>query len=147
VSDAWAGGEVRGGTEVTTEYVARLVNAYPAIREVWRYGSRANGTANDASDWDYLAFADDDTLSDLSRDTRFHQEGIDLMIVTDGTRFAKPWIEGTEGQKTGTLAAEFGGLHWCTVSDTEATYQATKPELGPVYRTRVFPQRAVRVFP
>ena len=68
---------------MTTEYVAQIVSAYPAIREVWLYGSRANGTEKVDSDWDYLAFADDDTLSDLSRDARFHRDEIDLV--------ARPW--------------------------------------------------------
>jgi len=78
---------------MTERYIRALTAAYPAIREVWLYGSRANDRAGPDSDWDYLAFADDDTLSDLSRDTRLHVQGIDLMIVTDGVQFAKPWID------------------------------------------------------
>ena len=30
--------------EVETRYIEELVAAYPSIREVWLYGSRANGT-------------------------------------------------------------------------------------------------------
>jgi predicted nucleotidyltransferase len=53
---------------MTGRYIRDLVAAYPAVKEVWLYGSRANGYADPDSDWDYLAFADDDTLS--ARDPR-----------------------------------------------------------------------------
>lgn len=128
-------------------YVAELVAAYPSIREVWLYGSRANGTAREKSDWDYLAFADAATLAALRRETRFDREGIDLMVVTDGVRFEQPWID-PGGKKEGTLAPEFGGMHWRKMSATEARYQATKPPApGSSYGTRVFAQRAARVHP
>jgi hypothetical protein len=132
---------------MTTEYVAKLAAAYPRIREVWLYGSRANGTETVNSDWDYLAFADDATLGALRSDTRFQREGIDLMMVTDGVRFEQPWGD-PGGKKESTLAAEFGGMYWRKVSATEALYQATKPPPpGSTYGTRVFTQRALRVYP
>jgi predicted nucleotidyltransferase len=56
---------------MTTQYVAELTATYPGIREVWLLGSRANGTATEASDWDYLVFLDDDRIFNaLCRDLR-----------------------------------------------------------------------------
>lgn len=133
---------------MTEPYIRELVAAYPAIREVWLYGSRANGSVTPGSDWDYLAFADAGTLADLSRDVRFHVEGIDLMIVTDKVRFAKPWIDdGRQNPKAGTLTTDDGdgGLAWRVVSAREARYRATKPD-GP-FNTKVLNQRAVRIYP
>jgi Polymerase beta, Nucleotidyltransferase len=118
---------------LTREYVAKLVRAYPRIREVWLFGSRANGTDTATSDWDYLAFADDDTLSALSGDEPFHQSGIDLMVVvTDGVRFVKPWVgvDDDGKQKHGTLADDVseGGLAWNRRTETEARYTQWKPD-------------------
>ena len=73
-------------------YIKQLVAAYPTIREVWLYGSRANGTERVDSDWDYLAYADKSTLDRLALDVRFDREDVDLMIVVDGNRFLKPWL-------------------------------------------------------
>jgi hypothetical protein len=39
-------------------YVEALLRRYGAIKEVWLIGSRAAGSANPSSDWDYIAFAD-----------------------------------------------------------------------------------------
>lgn len=127
---------------MTTGYVRQLVAKYPSIREVWLYGSRANGEEKTTSDWDYLAFADDDTLSDLSRDTDLDWSNVDLMVVTDGVQFAKPWVD-ANGQKTGTLADDLsaGGLAWKRLSPTTAEYRSLKPDpadktgFRPVIRT------------
>ena len=86
-------------------------------------------------------------MAEISVDARFHCDGIDLMVVTDGVRFAKPWLDpppAPQFQKTGTLVAEFGGLYWQKMSGTEARYQATKVNAG---ESRIYQQRAVRVYP
>jgi len=127
---------------MTTEYVSQITAAYPAIREVWLIGSRANGTEGASSDWDYLAFADDNTLADLSRSVRFNWRGVDLLVVVDKVNFAEPWVN-DKGQKTGSLAAD--DWNWKRITETEASYRATKP--GPDdWSTRVFEQRARRVY-
>jgi len=133
---------------MTDVYILDLVAAYPSITEVWLYGSRANDNAGPDSDWDYLVFADAETLADLSRDTRFHVARIDLMVVFDGTRFSKPWQEDGEPQKTGTLTSEFGdgGLCWRKVGCREATYRATKPDGDFVVKV-LEDQRARRIYP
>ena len=127
-------------------YIAELVAAYPSIREVWLYGSRANGSARPDSDWDYMAFADEATLTALRSDSRFHRAGIDLMIVTNGDQSAAPWTDHS-GSKSGTLAKVDGGWHWERLSPTQATYRATKPPEAEGCEVRVIKQCALRVYP
>ncbi len=122
------------------EYILELVAAYPSIREVWLFGSRANGTARPESDWDYMAFADEATLAALRGDSRFHRAGIHLMIVFDGTQFAAPW-PGPARSDNGTLADVDGGWHWHRVTPTKATYWGTKwPNKRWECAIRVYPQ-------
>jgi hypothetical protein len=128
---------------MTAEYVSQITAAYPAIREVWLIGSRANSTERPDSDWDYLAFADDDTLADLSQSERFNWPDMDLLVVADGVHFFKPWIDGPT-QKNGSLVAD--DWNWKQVSRTLATYTATKIGAN-AWSTRVFEQRAIRVYP
>ncbi len=142
---------MRGSLQIVTdveaaEYILELVMAYPSIREVWLFGSRANGSARPESDWDYMAFADEATLTALRSDSRFHRAGIDLKIVIDGTQFSAPW-PGPSRSDNGSLAKVDGGLHWERLSPTQATYRATKPPEAEGCEVRVFKQCALRVYP
>jgi hypothetical protein len=125
---------------MTTEYVSQISAAYPAIREVWFIGSRANGTERPDSDYDYMAFADGDTLAALSQSQRFNWPDIDLLVVFDGLNFAEPWPDPNR-PKGGSLDE----WEWRPVSKTLATYRATKP--GPDdWSTRAFEQNSIRVY-
>ena len=132
--------------EDTHKYISELVASYPSIREVWLVGSRADGSARPESDGDYMAFADEATLTALRSDSRFHRAGIDLMIVTNGDQSAAPWTDHS-GSKSGTLAKVDGGWHWERLSPTQATYRATKPPEAEGCEVRVFKQCALRVYP
>ena len=127
-----------------TEYVSELVTKYPRIREIWLIGSRANGSATADSDWDYLAFADEETFIRLKSDPQINRDGVDLMVVRDGVNFASPWTDGNR-QKQGTLAKTGGGWDWKRCSPTRATYRATKLDNSGVQRVKT--QCAFRVFP
>ena len=107
---------------MTATYIAALTSAYPAIKEVWLIGSRADDSAKASSDWDYIAIADENTLRALSADVTLRDPAIDLLVVYDGDNFCKPWPDG-DRQKRGS----FSGWHWQRVSPVEATYKATKP--------------------
>jgi Polymerase beta, Nucleotidyltransferase len=133
---------------VTMAYVHQLVSKYSTITEVWLYGSRANGTARHDSDWDYLAFADDDTLLALSNDAGFNRPEVDLMIVTDGVQFEKPWVD-PGGKKTGSLAHDSSGLAWRRVSFSETVYRSAKPDPTDPrgFRASITSMRAMRVHP
>lgn len=88
---------------VTHPYVLKLVAAYPEVTEIWLIGSRAGGTAGIASDWDYLVFANQKVLRSLRQRKWFNSPEIDLLVVHDGNRFAKPWSDGPR-TKAGSLA-------------------------------------------
>ena len=119
------------------KYISELLAAYPSIRELWLFGSRANGYAKPESDWDFLAFADEVTLTALRGDLRFHRPGIGLMIVTDGNQFETPWMEGSRVDH-GELAK---GWRWKRRSATMATYLAAKGDFRPTER------RALLMYP
>lgn len=129
-----------------SKYVVDLVVAYPSIREVWLFGSRANGSARLESDWDYMAFADDATLTALRADSRFHRARIDLKIVTDGIQFAAPW-PGPGRSDNGSLAKVDGGWHWHRLSPTQVTYRATKAPGVEGATVQIFEQSALLVYP
>ena len=135
---------------MTTEYVQRLVSAHPAIGEVWLFGSRANGTARDDSDWDYLVFSDDGSLlNSLYVDAqRFHVRRIDLFVVAASYPIAmKPWAD--ERQKMLNLNDDPGNLAWTVVPDNDsvAEYTETKERDPPPIAVDVRWRRAVRVYP
>ena len=55
--------------------------AFPAIDEVWLCGSRAEGTATAASDWDLIAFGWDRLSADVVEPVRrFSAERFDLFV-------------------------------------------------------------------
>ena len=108
-----------------SDYVERLLRAYPAIREVWLIGSRANNCARPESDWDFLVFCDDElTFGDLHLDTSFNVPGIDLLVAVDNLNAFNPWSVDTDfGTKTLRLDVLGNNLDWQPVSDTAATYR------------------------
>jgi hypothetical protein len=88
---------------------------------VWLIGSQANGTSNEASDWDLLVFGNERLLECLAVQEPI--ENIDLLVVYDGDAFCSPWNQTMEGfTKWGSLS----GWKWREVSDAEATYSGTK---------------------
>jgi len=106
---------------MTIDYVQALAKAYPEITAIWLIGSRADGSNSPVSDWDYIAIADEMTLSALSEDSSFNNPAIDLLIVYDGDQFRKPWADGNRVKK-GSLS----NWEWQQTSTLEATYKATK---------------------
>jgi hypothetical protein len=102
-------------------YIETLAAAYPAIREIWLFGSRAAGTARSDSDWDFLAFADQPTLDALTANSSFNRPYIDLLVIFDGDRFRAPWIY--DGKSKG---GSLSGWEWTRISADEATYKANK---------------------
>ena len=122
-----------------SDYIRRLVGTFPKIRQVWLLGSRANGTAKDNSDWDYIVFGDTALLETLRSNPNWKEPEIDLMVVHNGDDFEEPW---GERPKHGSLS----GWEWEQVSPTCAQYKATKPK-NDLFRAEVSRQKAVRVWP
>ena len=76
-------------TEVDA-FIDRLVADHPEISAVWLFGSRANGRARAESDWDLLAFANQQVFSIIHDSWMQIPEGVDLFVVTDGNSFRSP---------------------------------------------------------
>ena len=106
---------------MTNTYVLELVAAYPEITEVWLIGSRAQRTARNDSDWDYLVFGNRRVLRSLRQRTQFNARTVDLLVVYDGNQFSKPWRDDTR-----TKAGSLNDWNWQRISDERATYRATK---------------------
>jgi len=126
---------------MTTAYVGKLVVSYPAIAEVWLIGSRADGSAQHTSDWDYLVVADLITLESLSATPEFNEPNVDLLVVYDGDNFRKPWRDG-DREKHGSLS----GWDWKQTSEIEAHYRATKPRSNDDFYSWVRQGRAVKIY-
>ena len=112
---------------MTAEYRDGLVLAYPCIREIWLFGSRANNRARPDSDWDYLVFTDHASLmNQLCHDARFDDEGIDLFVVEEGLRVAlNPWDRKGIARMLNLNPGD-ANLNWEKVSPIEAHYTETK---------------------
>ena len=125
-------------------YVRKVAASHRNVIEMWLLGSRANGTATKASDWDILAFADESTLNSLREDYQLHHPVVDLLVVksADG-RFEKPWGK----KKSGSLEL----WQWNRLSDTEATYRSVKfvPDPGEAHHGDFHEQilKAIRLWP
>jgi hypothetical protein len=137
---------------VTQQYVSELTTTYRGIREVWLLGSRANGTATEASDWDYLVFLDDDRLFNaLCRDLRFKRPGIDLLVIgTLGDIASCPWTEDDGYTKTLGLGDKPNGIEWRIISATAALYREPmdRKSKGPMSMVTEFQTaKARRVYP
>ena len=113
---------------VTHDYVLALAAAYPGIREVWLFGSRADGSNGPDSDYDYLACADENTLRQLAATPSVKRDGIDLLVVFDGDNCRSPWKDG-DRVKGGSLK----DWDWRAQPDGTATYKATKELPGPEF--------------
>ncbi len=71
-------------------YINRMTKKYPVINSIWLLGSRANGNPQGNSDWDILAFGNENILKSLESDVSFCQEKIDLFIVYEDKNFKQP---------------------------------------------------------
>ena len=101
------------------EYIKNLKNSYPNITSTWLIGSRANGTAKPNSDWDFIVFANNETLENIRNNHEFHKENIDLLIVyNESGDFAKPWGK----KKTGNLK----NWAWKNINENETSYESAK---------------------
>jgi len=101
------------------KYLCEIVKNISDIREIWLIGSRANETAKDNSDWDFLVFGTDITLKELKYQVIYKLDNIDLLVVYNGDNFQTPW---GENPKSGSLSK------WCWDRSSEnfATYKQTK---------------------
>jgi predicted nucleotidyltransferase len=125
------------------KFVHELVASNLDISSIWLFGSRANGTAKALSDWDIFVFGTGKTFDEIEKNEFFHRGAVDLMVVTDGEHFRKPY----GGNKSGSLS----DWKWNETGVNEAEYEGVKfipdepgSDLGEFKRTIL---KARRLFP
>jgi predicted nucleotidyltransferase len=99
---------------VRTRLLARNV-------EIWLIGSRANNTAKETSDWDFVVFGGREVLAALQRETRV--PSLDFLVVVSADKYIRPWPRPEDGEpKRGNWRL----WKWQKISEDQATYEATK---------------------
>lgn len=89
--------------------------------QVWLAGSRANRTAHQNSDWDFIIIANKQLLEALSATP--NPGNIDALIVTDGDSFVCPCKRPIDGAtKSGSLST----WQWQITSENSASYIGSK---------------------
>lgn len=101
------------------QYIKDLTGTYLNIQSIWLFGSRANGSATDNSDWDLLVFANNQVYQALQENTAFHNSNFDVLIVIESAgTFKKPWGR----KKAGSLMS----LEWKQHTNDTASYLSIK---------------------
>lgn len=95
-------------------WLQRLIESAPQLTEIWLIGSRANDTASENSDWDFIAFS----TSALDMPEELHKPDVDLLVIYDGNSFSNAWGD----KKSGSLSV----WQWQPASEIRATYQGEK---------------------
>jgi predicted nucleotidyltransferase len=103
------------------DYVKKLVEAYPDIKSIWLFGTRANNLHRSDSDWDLFVFGNQRILDSLKENNSFNNDHIDLMVVFNNAEFEKPWPD-EKGVKHGSLKS----WEWHEISSKDATYKSVK---------------------
>lgn len=72
-------------------YLETLISEHNSIDSIWFIGSRANGTNRIDSDWDFLIFADKETLNSLKQSSSSRLKNVHVLVVYDENNFENPW--------------------------------------------------------
>ncbi|MBK1683120.1 nucleotidyltransferase domain-containing protein [Rhodoferax fermentans] len=110
------------------------------ISSIWLFGSRANGTDTEKSDWDFIAFGSEGTLERLQSATNLHRQDIDFMVVTNGIDFRNAW---GPRLKSGSLKT----WEWKILSEDLCEYMQSKEKAGHDFDVECTTKKAIRVWP
>lgn len=122
--------------------IDELIAMYEGIREIWLFGSRANGTNKEDSDWDILIIADQHVLNLLEKEGSERYLTLDIMVVFDQDNFRGPWRrESDKAYKHGSLQK----WEWKELQSGVAKYKATKDVYGQILPEEKICQ-AIRIF-
>ena len=126
------------------KYLKSLIKSYPAISEIWLFGSRANDRAHEGSDWDLMIFANSETLERMKIKGPLppKDEKVSILIVYDGNNFISPWPREKDGHvESGSL----GEWDWGNLTDTQAWYDGTRGRPNGTVETQS--ERAIKLYP
>lgn len=99
-------------------YLNTLINEVNGIESIWLIGSRANGTANPGSDWDFMVFGKSEISESIKENSKFHRDDVDLLVVKSDGTFSKPY----GSPKSGNLDS----WGWQKIDENTAKYEVTK---------------------
>lgn len=99
-------------------YIHDLESEFPSITDVWLIGSRANDTARDGSDWDFIVFSSSPIYDNIKNNKRFHRADVDLLVVDENGEFSKPF-----GEPKGGSLSEW---KWRQISANLACHESVK---------------------
>lgn len=125
-------------------YIDKLIHAFPTIKSIWLFGSRANKCFNAQSDWDLLVFSDEQTFEQIKTAKSHKDDVIDLFVVYNEDSFEEPWPDISKGTKSGKLSGLFS-FEWKKVSESEATYTGRKDLSGGIVKKETL--MALKVWP
>lgn len=138
--------------DIVNGYIKKLTSEYPEIQSIWLFGSRANNTSNNDSDWDLLIFANQNILNQLKQNKAYRHNNIDPLIVYDGNNFQSPWLRiDKNAYKSGNL----NEWKWDLLNNKEAQYEINagvreaveSEEEYALYTPRKEILKAVRIWP
>lgn len=116
-------------TKEIEQYITELVQKYPDIESIWLFGSRANDSFSDDSDWDLLLFANKQVFDGLKKDMSLKQESIklniDLLVVYNDENFSEPWDQPI-GERHSPKSGSLKTWKWGIISSYEAQYESNK---------------------
>ncbi|HAS8111342.1 nucleotidyltransferase domain-containing protein [Vibrio parahaemolyticus] len=108
-----------------------MLSEQECVNSIWLFGSRANGTANEESDWDLLVFQDKD-VEYITRDSHL----IDVvrvsasgMVQTDGFKHSYPFSS-WEWEFDNNESARYIGKHFIEYKD------GVRDSSSPVYKKK-----------
>lgn len=118
--------------DIIEEYIEKLVTCHPGIKSIWLFGSRANNSYTETSDWDLAVFADREILNALRQSKGLYDKRIDLLIVFNESDYEQPWPD-EKGIKKGSLI----DWKWKQLSSKEATYETVKYKSTEWFKARM----------
>jgi predicted nucleotidyltransferase len=129
---------------MTRAFVDEPLQAFPSVREVWLFGSRANGAERPDSAWDYLIISEDSSLMNrMHQDRRFDRPNIDALVIS-GEFATRPWPVEDESWKKLRMIDD---LEWTPISATLATYRSVKERFLGSFAVELRTLQARRVHP
>lgn len=78
-------------------YVDIARERHPGIDEVWLLGTPSDHGHGKEGLWTLLAFGNEAVLEGLRGDSSLHRCDVQLLVVTDGDRYATAWGEAESG--------------------------------------------------
>lgn len=116
----------------------RFVSEFPRVTEIWVFGSRADGTASDDSDWDLLVRSDDHLTAAAVRPAQHFRSERFCLFIAHGDSFERPWPRAHDGL---TETGSFPDWRWTWEGD-RARYHGSSLKPG----RRTGEKSAVRIW-